>query len=186
MRKLIVFNQISIDGYIADLNGDMSWAHKQDEEWNAFVQGNAGDGGELVFGRITYEMMASYWPTPFASENNPIVASQMNSLPKVVFSTTLNDVTWNNTRLFTGDLPSVVRRLKDEPGQDMVIFGSGSIISQLTEAGLIDEYQFIINPVILGKGKSMFETITNKVALRLASKRIFQNGNVLLCYVPLG
>ena len=89
MRKLVVFNQVTLDGYIADINGDMSWAHKQDAEWNTFVQENARGGGELLFGRITYELMTSYWPTPYAMRNDPIVAERMNNLPKVVFSRTL-------------------------------------------------------------------------------------------------
>ena len=90
MRKLVVFNQVTLDGYFADMNGDLSWAHKNDAEWNAFVADNAKGGGLLLFGRITYELMASYWPTPYAIENDPIVAKQMNNLPKVVFSRTMD------------------------------------------------------------------------------------------------
>jgi dihydrofolate reductase len=87
MRKLIIFNQVTLDGYFTGANGDISWAHKdnQDAEWNAFVADNANTGGSLLFGRITYELMASYWPTPDAIKNDPIVAEAMNSLPKVVF-----------------------------------------------------------------------------------------------------
>ena len=86
MRKLVAFNNVTLDGYFADMNGDTSWAHKDDAEWNAFVAENAMGGGTLLFGRITYEMMASYWPTPHAAKNNPIVAERMNQLPKVAFS----------------------------------------------------------------------------------------------------
>ena len=81
MRKLIVFNNVTLDGYFADRNGDMSWAHRQDAEWNAFVGGNASGGGALLFGRVTYELMASFWPTPAAMERAPVVAEGMNNMP---------------------------------------------------------------------------------------------------------
>ena len=99
MRKIIVFNQVSLDGYFVDRNGDMSWAHKQDPEWNAFVASNASGGGELLFGRVTYDLMVSYWPTAHALQNNPVVAEHMNALPKVVFSRTMDRPSWNNTKL---------------------------------------------------------------------------------------
>jgi dihydrofolate reductase len=89
MRKVVAFESVSLDGYFADVNGDMSWAHKQDAEWNAFVGGNASGGGALLFGRVTYELMASFWPTPAAMERAPVVAEGMNNMPKVVFSRTL-------------------------------------------------------------------------------------------------
>src|SRR5260370_41696645 len=104
MRKLIVFNHVTIDGYFVDRNGDMRWAHNQDAEWNAFAAENASSGGELVFGRITYEMMASFWPTQQAVQSMPIVAEGMNKMPKVVFSRTLDQATWNNTKLVKGDI----------------------------------------------------------------------------------
>jgi dihydrofolate reductase len=184
MRKLLAFNQVTLDGYIADANGDMSWAHKdpQDAEWNAFVAGNAKGGGELLFGRITYELMASFWPTPQALKIAPDVANGMNSLPKVVFSRTLEKASWTNTRLVKGDLAAAVRNLKQEPGPHLVILGSGSIVSQLAQEGLIDEYQVVVNPIVLGKGKSMFDGVREKLPLKLTSTRTFGNGNVLLCY----
>jgi dihydrofolate reductase len=185
MRKLVVFNQVTLDGYIADINGDMSWAHKQDAEWNTFVQENASGGGELLFGRITYELMTSYWPTPYAMQNDPIVAERMNNLPKVVFSRTLDKASWNNTKLVKGDMAAEIRKMKKEPGENMVIFGSGSIVSQLAPEGLIDEYQIVVNPVVLGKGKTMFEGIKEKLTLKLTKTRTFGNGNVLLCYEPM-
>ena len=92
MRKLIVFNLMTLDGFIADLKGDMSWAHRIDEEWNTFVEDNASGGGILLFGRVTYELMASYWPTPVALKNNSVVAERMNNLQKIVFSKTMKDV----------------------------------------------------------------------------------------------
>lgn len=186
MRRLSIFNQVSADDYFTDGNGDMSWAHRagNDPEWQSFVESNASGGGELLFGRITYEMMASYWPTPLAARNNPVVAEQMNNLPKVVFSRTLDKVSWNNTRLLKGDLLSEVRKLKTEPGPDLVIFGSGSIISQLEPEDLIDEYQIVVIPIILGKGRTMFDGIKERLALKLTQSRTFGDGNVLLDYQP--
>jgi len=185
MRKLIVFNHVTLDGYFTDMNGDMSWAHKQDAEWKAFAAENASGGGTLVFGRITYELMAGFWPTPFAIENMPIVAEGMNSMPKVVFSRTLNEAAWNNTKLVKGDIAAEIRKMKQEPGEGMVILGSGSIVSQLAQEGLIDEYQIVVNNVVLGKGRTMFDGIKEKLALKLTKTRAFGNGNVLLCYEPM-
>ncbi len=187
MRKLIVFNSVSLDGYIADRNGDMSWAHadRSDAEWNAFVAGNASGGGQLLFGRITYDLMASYWPTPMARQNDPAVAEGMNRVPKVVFSRTLKEASWSNTKLVNGDLVAEVRKMKQEPGPGMAILGSGSIVAQLAPAGLIDEFQIVMNPVALGAGRTMFEGIKEKLMLKLTRTRAFGNGNVLLCYAPL-
>jgi len=187
MRKLIVFNHISLDGYFVDGNGDMSWAKAdhQDAEWDAFVAGNASGGGVLVFGRITYEMMASFWPTPFAIENMPAVAEGMNRMPKVVFSRTMDKASWNNTTLVKGDLAAEIRKMKQSVGEDMVILGSGNVVSQLAEEGLIDEYHLVVNPIILGKGRTMFDGVKEKLRLKLTKTRAFGNGNVLLRYEPV-
>ena len=185
MRKLMVFNNVTMDGYFTDMNGDMSWAHQQDPEWNEFVAENAKGGGVLVFGRITYELMASFWPTPFALEKFPVVAEGMNNLPKVVFSRTLDKATWNNTKLVNDGIAAEVRRMKSETGADMVIMGSGSIVSQLAQEGLIDEFQIVVHPVVLGKGRTMFDGVTEKLTLKQTKTRTFGNGSVLLCYEPI-
>ena len=187
MRRLIVFNHVSLDGYFTDAKGDMSFAHndRPDAEWDAFVAGNASGGGVLLFGRITFELMASFWPTPPAAESMPLVAERMNNLPKVVFSRTLDKASWNNTRLVKSDLIGEIRRMKQEPGEDMVILGSGSLVSQLAQHGLIDEYQIVVDPVALGKGRTMFDGIKDKLRLKLTKTRTFSNGNVLLCYEPV-
>jgi dihydrofolate reductase len=182
MRKLIVFNSISLDGYFTDKNSDMSWAHKHDSEWNEFSSANASGGGVLVFGRVTYDMMVSYWPTPAALEANPAVAEGMNNLPKIVFSRTLDKASWKNTRVVKGDIAAEVRKLKQESGPDMVIMGSGTIVSQLTGARLIDEYQLVLNPIALGAGRTLFDGIKEKVTLGLEKTRAFRNGNVVLWY----
>jgi len=184
MRSLIVFNHVSLDGYFVDKKGDMRWAHKQDPEWNEFVAGNARGGGVLLFGRVTYEMMANYWPTPVAAQNSPAVAEHMNNLQKVVFSRTLDKASWNNTKLVKGDLATEVRKLKQQSGEGLVIMGSGTIVSQLAREGLIDEFQIVVCPIVIGSGRTLFDGVTEKLNLKLTRSRTFGNGNVYTCYAP--
>ncbi|HLA54420.1 MAG TPA: dihydrofolate reductase family protein [Flavitalea sp.] len=181
-RKISVFNQISLDGYFTDASNDMSWAHKSDPETNAFAAKNASGEGPLLFGRVTYEMMAAFWPTPMAAQQMPEVAKGMNERPKLVVSRTLQDVSWNNSTLLKGDLLEEVRKLKAEPGEDITILGSGSIVAQLAGAGVIDDYHVVVNPIALGAGRTMFDGIPNRLNLRLTGTRTFGNGNVLLSY----
>lgn len=183
MRQVIVFNNVSLDGYFVDRNGEMSWAHGVDPEFDAFTQENAKGGGTLLFGRVTYELMASFWPTPMAAENFPVVAEGMNKHPKVVFSRTMEKASWSNTRLVKDDLIGEVRTLKREAGTDLVIMGSGTIVSQLAQAGLIDEYQIVLVPVVLGGGRTLFEGVEKKLDLKLKSSRVFPGGKVFLRYV---
>lgn len=185
MRKVVAFEQVSLDGYFADKNGDMSWAHKQDPEWDAFAAGNASGEGALLFGRVTYELMASFWPTPAARERVPEVAEGMNRMPKFVFSRTLKHASWENTTLVKDDLVAAVRKMKHESGPDMAILGSGSIVSQLAQAGLIDEFQIVVNPIVLGQGKTLFDGVQERVDLKLINTRAFGNGNVVLTYEPV-
>ena len=184
MRKLVVFNMVSLDGYFVDAKGDMSWAHKHDDEWNTFVSGNASGNGMLLFGRVTYDMMASYWPSPMALQNSPVVAKGMNEMPKIVFSRTLDKASWNNTTLLKGDLATEVKKLKAAPGPDMVILGSGNIVSQLAQLNLIDEFQLAISPIVLGKGRTLFESVPKRLNLKLTNSRTFGNGTVFVCYQP--
>jgi dihydrofolate reductase len=186
MRTLTVFNHVTLDGFFVDANGDMRWAHRDsgDKEWSAFVAENAGGGGVLVFGRVTYQMMEGYWPTPAAKKNDPAVAERMNGMPKVVFSRTLEQVSWSNTTLVKTDLPGAIRKLKAESGPDLVILGSGTIVAQLASAGLIDRYQLVLNPLAIGSGRTLFDGIKNKVTLKLTKSRTFKNGNVVLSYEP--
>jgi dihydrofolate reductase len=185
MTKLVVYNAMSLDGYFTDANGDMSWAHKRDPEWQAFVSENASGGGQLLFGRVTYDLMASFWPTPLAAQSNPIVVERMNNLRKFVFSTTLDRVSWHNTTLLKGDLTTEVRKLKQEPGPNIVIMGSGSIVAQLADAGLIDEYQIVLNPLVVGNGRTLFEGVKRKLPMKLARSQAFGNGNMVLFYEPV-
>jgi dihydrofolate reductase len=184
VQRLIVFNHVTLDGYFTDRNGDMSWAHSDDPESRRFAAENATGGGTLVFGRITYEMMASFWPTPAAAKAFPEVAERMNSAPKVVFSRTLDRATWNNTKLVKGGLAAEIRKMKTEPGEGMAILGSGTIVSQVAEVGLIDEYQVVVNPIVLGQGRTMFEGVKKRLPLKRTKTRTFGNGNVFVCYEP--
>ncbi|MFL5485685.1 MAG: dihydrofolate reductase family protein [Gemmatimonadaceae bacterium] len=182
MRRLHVFNSVTLDGYFSGPDGDLSWAHKRDPEWNEFVAGNAKGESTLLFGRKTYEMMVAFWPTPAATEQFPDVAKGMNDAPKIVFSRTLKKSAWKNTTVVSGDPAEEVRKLKSQNGPGMTLLGSGTIVAQLTDARLVDQYQVVVNNVVLGKGRTMFEGVKNKLDLKLANTRSFKNGNVVLTY----
>jgi len=184
MGKLVVFDFISLNGFFKGADGDLSWAHG-DEESDAFAVESNKKGGMLLFGRVTYEMMAEFWPTPYAHELNPALADGMNKAEKVVFSRTLLNPEWNNTRVVSDDMIEEIKMLKQIRGKDMAILGSGSIVNQLAEAGLIDEYQIMIHPIVLGGGTSILNGIKRKLNLKLISSRVFKSGKVLLCYEPV-
>ena len=181
MKKLIVFNLVTLDGYFAGQGGDISW-HNVDDEFQELAKEASNSGNTLLFGRVTYELMAGYWPTEEAIKSDPIVARGMNSATKIVFSRTLNKVDWNNTRLVKTNMLSEVRKLKQESGKDLTVLGSGSIVSQLAQERLIDEYQILLNPIVIGTGKTMFEGVKDRFSLKLTKTRVFGNGNVLLNY----
>ncbi len=175
---------MTLDGYFEGPERDIGW-HNVDAEFNEHAVEMLNSTDLLIFGRVTYELMAGYWPTPDAIRNDPVVASLMNSLQKIVFSETLDEAEWFNTRLVKDDIEGEVKRLKKESGKDMVILGSGSIVSRLATSGLIDEYQVMVNPLVLGRGRPLFAGIRDRINLRLLRTRTFRNGNVLLCYEPL-
>jgi dihydrofolate reductase len=174
---------VTLDGYFAGRGGDVSW-HNVDAEFNEYAKKMANSGNTLLFGRVTYQLMAGYWPTPEALKDDPVVAKGMNSAPKVVFSRTLSKADWSNTRLVKDDMLVEIRKLKQQPGKDLTLLGSGSVVSQLAQAGLVDEYQILLNPVVLGGGKTMFDGVKDKLTLKLTKTRTFGNENVLLCYAP--
>lgn len=187
-RSIGAFVHVSLDGFYCDERGDMSFAYRAgpDPEWNAFVEANAQGGGALLLGRITYDMMVSWWPTPAAASAMPAVAERMNALPKHVVSRTLESAAWANTTVLKGDLAECVRRLKAGTGPDVTILGSGSIVRQLAVAGLLDTLQLVLNPVVLGSGRSLFGGVEAPLALELTSDRAFRNGCVVLTYVLPG
>ena len=185
MRKLFSFNLITLDGFFEGPQQDIGW-HNVDEEFNEFAVEQLSTIGVILFGRVTYQGMASFWPTPFAIKSDPVVAELMNSFPKVVISRTLNKAEWNNTRLITDHVAEEVTRLKQQPGKDLAIFGSANLTATLMHLGLLDELRIMVNPVILGQGTPLFKGVTEKVDLKLINTRVFRNGNVLLYYQPIG
>ncbi|WP_153797903.1 dihydrofolate reductase family protein [Foetidibacter luteolus] len=184
MGKLTVFNFMTLDGYFQGLDGDISW-HRHGQEESQFASDSMKPGGTLVFGRKTYEMMACYWPTPMAIETMPDVAAGMNNAQKIVFSKTLDEAGWQNTRLIKRDMIDEMKRLKWEQPGDMTILGSGSLVTQFAEAGLVDEFGFMIDPVAIGGGSPVFANVKHKLDLELIDSRTFKSGTVLLTYAPL-
>ncbi len=183
MREIFVFNMVTLDGFFEGPNHELDW-HNVDAEFNEFAISQLDEIGLLLFGRVTYQMMASYWPTPLAIKDDLIVAGKMNSLPKVVFSKSLEKADWNNTRLIKKDVPEEVLKLKQLPGKDIAIFGSSNLAVTLIPHGLIDEFRIMVNPVILGSGTPLFKGIRDKLNLKLLRTKTFKSGNVLLYYRP--
>jgi len=187
MRKIIAFDLVTVDGFFAGPKGEIDW-HNYDDEMGTYSLEQMKSLSALIFGRTTYEMMASYWPTPDGVKSEPVVAGIMNSIPKTVFSETLKEVKdgqlWKNVRIFHEIEPEEIIKMKEQEGGDIAIFGSGTIVQQFTNLGLIDEYRLVVNPLILGNGKPLFKDIKNKPKLKLVNTRVFRNGNVLLCYEP--
>lgn len=175
---------MTLNGFFAGPGGDISWnGHRGGEERDYAVE-SMEPGNTLLFGRHTYEMMVQWWPTAQAIQADPIMAAGMNDPQKIVFSRTLQRVDWKNARLAKGDLLEEVRALKAKPGKDLTVLGSGSIITQLAGAGLVDEYQFMINPVAIGGGKSVFQGLQEQLDLALVATRVFDTGSILLTYRP--
>lgn len=183
MRRLIVANMVTVDGFFAGPKDEIDW-HNVDEEFNDYATAFLDTLDTLVFGRKTYELMASWWPTVGAVEDDPLVAARMNALAKVVFSHTLERVDWENSRLVKDDIAGAMTAMKQQDGKDMAIFGSGSVVGQLAAQGVIDEYRVIVNPLALGEGRSQFGGLRQRVPLKLAGTKAFRSGNVLLRYEP--
>ena len=187
MGKIGSFTHVSLDGFFAGPNGEIDWFKGGDEEDRAFAAAASGGSGTLVFGRTTYEMMASYWPTPDAREDYPDVARVMNAAPKIVFSRTMGPVKdgpiWKNVRVMRDIVRDEILKRKRAEDRDFVILGSGSVVQQLARLGLIDEFQLMVNPVILGEGKYLFRDV-GRTNLELLETKVFRNGKVFLRYGP--
>jgi dihydrofolate reductase len=183
MRKLISFMVITADGFTEGPEGEFDWPNV-DEGFNEFAVSQIHDLGALLFGRVTYEGMASYWPTPQALEDDPVVTDLMNRVPKYVFSHTLSSADWANTTLVSGEAGPAVAKLKEEDGYDLAVFGSARLTASLIEQGLVDELRVMVNPVLLGGGVSLYSAITQRVPLTLLRTTVFPSGNVLLVYRP--
>lgn len=186
MRKIIVSNMMTLDGFIAGSNGEIDW-FVTGEDFFEDAPVVFERVGTMLFGRVTYEGMMSFWTGSDASAADPVITEWMNTTPKVVFSRTLDKVEWgrwDNARLAQGEIGAAVAKLKQEPGKDMIIYGSSTIVSQLAQLGLIDEYWLFINPVILGSGKPEFSGISQRVKLKLTGTKVFKGGVIRLMYEP--
>jgi dihydrofolate reductase len=183
LRKIIVSNMVSLDGFFSGPNGELDW-FVSDRVLERYTSEMMGTVDTILFGRVTYEMMASYWPTDTA--NDPYIRDRMNNLPKVVFSRTLQKVEWNNSTLVADIDPERILRMKKMAGKNIVLLGSGDIVSALTKLGLVDEYRIIVNPVILGSGRSMFKGLEESQKLKLVDTRQLGSGVAILSYHSLG
>lgn len=181
MRKLIVWNLITLDGkFDGRKPWDLDWhEYGWGEELEKFGLDQSMEVGVLLFGRATYEGMAKYWP-----EAQGATADFMNTVPKIVFSRTLDDATWNNT-LVRKDAAQEVRRLKKEEGRSLFIFGSATLCASLEKEGLIDEYRLCLCPVVLGEGRPMFPAMPAEQRMHLLEARRMQSGSVILFYEPV-
>lgn len=185
MRRLIVFNLVTLDGFFEGPGREIDW-HNVDDEFNDQAVAMLDSADTLLFGRVTYELMARFWPTADAIRLDPIVAGRMNGKEKIVFSRTLERADWSHTRLVKGGMEQEVERLKLKPGKALLLLGSGNVMSQLAQQGMIDEYRLMMNPLVLGKGNPLFQGMEKRLDLTLAGVRGFHNGNVLLTYQPRG
>ncbi len=188
MRKVIVTMWVTLDGFIAGPNDDMSWIIV-DDAMGAYEDAMVSAADTLVLGRVTYQSFAGAWPhvpdNPAASEGEKEYARKVNSLRKIVFSRTLETVEWHNSTLLHEINPDDIVALKQDAGKNIVIYGSASIVQALTDLGLIDEYQLLVHPVVLGGGKRLFKEGSDRTALRLVEAKTFDSGVVLLAYQPM-
>jgi len=177
VRKVIVSNVASLEGFFETPDKKLDW-FVTDAEFFDYAKAMLRAADTLLFGRWTYELMANYWPTAPADE----IADQMNNLPKLVFSRTLQKVGWNNSRLAESTPREEVSKLRKQSGKDVVVLGSATVASALLQAGLVDEYRVILQPVLIGRGNFLFKDITERMRLKLISARAFGSGAVLLSY----
>jgi dihydrofolate reductase len=183
MRKIIVSNYMSLDGFLAGPDGEIDW-FVWDDEMAQYSKDLIGSIGTILFGRVTYELMAAYWPTASSPADDPAIISAMNDLPKIVYSRTLDKADWKNTTVAKEARKEDILDMKRQPGKDIVIYGSSSLVSQFTQWGVIDDYRIFVNPVVLGKGKPEFPGFKDMVKLGLLETRAFKSGVVLLRYQP--
>jgi dihydrofolate reductase len=189
MRKIISTTWITLDGFIAGPNEAMDWV-MVDQEMGQYEDETVSAADMLLLGRVTYESFSGSWPhvpdNPGASEGEREYARKLNAMRKVVFSTTLPSADWNNSTLLREIAPAEIEKMKQEPGRDMLIYGSASLIRALTNHGLIDEYQLLVHPVILGDGKPLFQNIKARWQLELVKTKPFASGVIGLFYRPGG
>jgi dihydrofolate reductase len=187
LRNIIVTMWMTLDGFTAGSNNELDWVIA--DEANEIYQNELVSAADtLLLGRVTYESFAGSWPyvpeNPSTSEREKAFARRLNSMRKIVFSRSLAGVEWNNATLRKEVVPEEIKQLKQEPGSNMVIYGSMSLVQTLTNFGLIDEYQLLVHPVILGRGKPLFQHIKEQVKLKLVHSKPRKNGVVELFYRP--
>ena len=179
MARLIMWNLMTLDGFVEGPNRDISWhLDVWGEELEKLSIEQLKSAGGLLFGRVTYELVAGHWPNEKGE-----VADFMNALPKYVFSRTLKTSGWNNTQMFGGDVPGTVARLKRDNAKDIFLFGSADLAASLIPHGLIDEFRIAVNPIILGGGSPLFKQ-GQRVKLKLIDSRPLSTGIVILRYEP--
>jgi len=178
MRKVVMWNMVTPEGYFEAPGHDLSW-FVFDDELGSYITDSQKEASLLLFGRSTYEMMAAYWPTAEGQ-----IADFMNSVEKVVFSRTLKGADWNNTRLVGDDVPGEVRRLKATGSGDIFVFGSADLAATLVPVGLVDEFRFGVNPVLLGSGVPLLKGGFERTSLELLSVKALKSGVVILHYEP--
>jgi dihydrofolate reductase len=185
MRKVVLFAHISLDGFAGDANGGLGFL-SYDEELEKYGEEVVKTVGAPLYGKTTYQLMEGYWPTvlnnPNASKHSLEHAQWVEQIPKVVFSTTLDDVSWNNTTLIKDNIAEEVNRLKQQPGKDLVIFGSPGLAKSFMRLGLIDEYKLTLHPVILGNGITLFDSGINISSLKLLETKTLGSGVITLHY----
>jgi dihydrofolate reductase len=188
MRKIKLQMQLSLDSFVCGPQGQMDWlVWDWDDVLKTYAANLTNSADTFLLGRATGEGMAVYWPTvasnPESKEEDRWMADKLNNLPKVVFSKTVTHINWTNVRVAT-DIMQEVRELKNESGKDIIIYGGAGIVSSFIRENLIDEYHLFINPVIIGKGKTIFRNIRQKANLKLIHTTESTTGIVILCYVP--
>ena len=185
MRKIITTTWVTLDGSIAGPNEEMDWVIV-DEEMGQYEDDVVSAADTLLLGRVTYQSFAGSWPyvpdNPAAQPGEKEYARKLNAMRKIVFSKTLPTVEWNNSSLVKEEHPEEITKLKQEPGRDMLIYGSASIVRTLTNQGLIDEYQLLVHPVVLGGGKPLFQDIKERQKLKLVKTKAFPSGVIGLYY----
>ena len=184
MRKTFLFMNVSLDGYMEGPGHDISSFHQEENPFEAFSSEGSAAVDTLLFGRKTFEMMKSYWPTPEAKQSAPEIASFMNENPKVVVSHHPFEPGWDRTILISGDVIGQLKALKGQPGKTIAIFGSNNLCVTLLQEGLLDELQIMVNPVILGGGTPLFAGLPETIKLRLVQSHTYKSGTVLLTYEP--
>jgi dihydrofolate reductase len=178
MRNVIMWNMLTLDGRFEGPNQDLSW-FVFDDDLEKYILDSQQTADMLLFGRVTYEGMAAYWASA-----EGVIADFMNAVPKVVFSRTLESADWNNTRLVKENVAEEVVTLKEQPGNDIFIFGSANFASTLMQHGLIDEYRLGINPVVLGSGTPFFKDSPHRRQMQLLEVKLLKSGVVILHYKP--